>query len=363
MLPPRFLAIAVAATCLTSGAMVGPAVAQQARQTAQGGDAASSYTWHVKSTRSRDEFRGLAAVSRDVAWVSGETGTVLRTTNRGASWRDVSPPAAAGRALRDIEAFGTQQAVTLSIGKGRQSRIFSTSDGGQTWTEVFRNVDPGAFYDCMAFSHDGIGLALSDPVDGYFRLARSTNFGKTWHVESTHGMPPALANEFAFAASGTCIISGPGHRFWFATGGTHPRVFTSADGGLHWSVTRTPMRGGAAAGIYSIAFRNPHHGVVVGGDYTDETNGARAAAHTVDGGRSWKLSARQVGGYRSGVSFLPSGRSVVAVGPTGSDVSTDGGRTWSGFDTARYDGVHCAPDGACWASGTEGRVAVLAYPR
>lgn len=351
----------VAAAALASSAVAAPAVAQRAVST---GANASSYSWRVTATGSTDEFRGLAAVSRDVAWVSGEQGTVLRTTNRGATWENVSPPAAAGRALRDIEAFSANDAVTLSIGKGRQSRIFSTTDGGSTWQEVFRNVDPAAFYDCMAFTRDGTGLALSDPVNGYFRLARSTNFGKTWRVQSTKGMPPALTNEFAFAASGTCIISGPVHRFWFATGGTRPRVFASSDGGRHWTVTRTPIRGGASAGIYSIDFRDPRHGVVVGGDYTDETNGARAAAHTVNAGRTWTLSQRQVGGYRSGVSYVPRApHTVIAVGPTGSDVSSNGGKTWTGFDTARYDGVQCASDGGCWASGTDGRVAVLLRPR
>lgn len=47
-------------------------------------------------------------------------------------------------------------------------------------------------------------------------------------------------------------------------------------------------------------FRGPRQGVVVGGDYTDETNGERAAAWTGDDGHAWHPSRRQVGGYRSG---------------------------------------------------------------
>jgi len=47
------------------------------------------------------------------------------------------------------------------------------------------------------------------------------------------------------------------------------------------------------------------------------------------------------------------------VGPSGSDVSTDGGRTWSTFDTESFDSVECTHDGACWASGEQGRVGVL----
>jgi hypothetical protein len=52
-------------------------------------------------------------------------------------------------------------------------------------------------------------------------------------------------------------------------------------------------------------------------------------------------------------------RTALAVGPTGSDVSTDGGRNWRPFDTGTFDAVQCAPDGSCWASGAKGRIARL----
>jgi hypothetical protein len=49
---------------------------------------------------------------------------------------------------------------------------------------------------------------------------------------------------------------------------------------------------------------------------------------------------------------------LIAVGPTGSDVSDDGGRTWRAFDTTPLDAVDCVPL-TCWASGPNGAVAVL----
>ena len=330
-----------------------PAAANAART-------ADQFDWRVTPTGTTEEFRGLAAVSASVAWVSGEEGSVLRTTDGGASWVDRSPAAAEGLALRDIEAFDAQRAVALSIGPGEDSRIFRTSNGGRTWVEVFRNSDEAAFYDCMAFSPNGRGLALSDPVDGFFRLAATSDRGRTWHVLSTAGMPAALDGEFAFAASGTCIVSAPGGNFWFATGGVErPRIFHSSDFGQHWTVAETPLRGGPTAGIYSIDFRNARQGVIVGGDFADETNGSDAAATTTDGGQTWRLSTVPVGGYRSGVAYVSHGpRQIVAVGPTGSDVSVDGGRTWRHFDDDRYDSIQCVRN-TCWASGTDGRVAVL----
>lgn len=322
----------------------------------------SIFHWRVTPTGSQDEFRGLAAVSATVAWVSGETGTVLRTTDGGKTWDNVSPPAAKGLALRDIEAFGADRAVTLSIGKGKHSGVFATSDGGKTWTRTFTNHNGNAFFDCMAFSSDGSGLAVSDPVNGRFRLIASPDRGQTWRLLVPKRMPKALPNEFGFAASGTCLISGPGRQYWLASGGDHPRVFHTLDGGDTWTVANTPIRGGASAGIYSIAFHGANDGVIVGGDYTDPTDRKAAAATTTDGGLTWTLSHREVYGYRSGVAWVKGQRGLaVAVGPTGSDVSRSRGNYWANFDSQWYDGVECAQGGygACWASGTNGRVAVL----
>jgi photosystem II stability/assembly factor-like uncharacterized protein len=326
---------------------------------AQAHSNSAQVSWRITPTGSSDQFRGLAAVSAQVAWVSGEKGTVLRTTDGGATWADVSPPAAAGLALRDIEAFNDKHAVTLSIGPGKQSGIFVTHNGGRTWKRTFTNHNCNAFYDCMAFSSDGTGLALSDPVNGHFRLAATHNHGQTWKLLVPQHIPDALDGEFAFAASGTCLVSGPGHEYWAVSGGVeHPRVFHTSDGGLNWTVADTPLRGGPSAGIYSVAFRGDSDGVAVGGDYADPDNRAAAAGVSDDGGQTWRLSSRQVFGYRSGVAYVTD-RVVVAVGPTGSDVSRNGGLSWSHFDDDWYDGVECATDGTCWASGTSGRVAVL----
>jgi photosystem II stability/assembly factor-like uncharacterized protein len=298
-------------------------------------------------------------VSAKVAWVSGESGTVLRTTTGGTSWRNVSPAGAKGLALRDIEARDGQHAVALSIGPGKQSGIFVTDDGGARWRRTFTNHNRSAFYDCLAFSKDGTGLAMSDPVNGHFRFVISRDWGHSWKLRVPHSIPRARG-EFGFAASGTCLVGGPGQQFWAASGGRHPRIYHTFNAGYTWSARPTPIRRGPTAGIYSIAFHGPSLGIAVGGDYTDPTSRTAASATSRDGGRTWSLSRRQVYGYRSGVAFF-TGRIAIAVGPTGSDVSRNGGATWSNFDQRSFDSVECAKDGTCWASGSHGAVAVFEH--
>jgi photosystem II stability/assembly factor-like uncharacterized protein len=320
------------------------------------------YAWQLTPTGSTAGLRGLSAISADVAWASGSLGTVLRTVDRGATWQNVPPPGTSALQFRDIEAFDAQNAVILSIGSGTDSRVYVTSDGGQSWTQTFTNDDPNAFYDCMTFFDRKRGLALSDPVDGRFRIIATKDGGRSWSVVQAD-MPAALPGEFAFAASGQCIVSEGGKHAWFATGGgAESRVFRSDDRGESWEVTSTPVPSGPSAGIFALAFRNPRHGLVVGGDFAAPTVAPDAVALSDDAGATWRLATSPPGEYRSGAHWV-TGREIVAVGPTGSDVSYDRGNTWVRFDDGSFDTVDCATPRACWASGTQGRVAFLIRSR
>jgi len=341
-------------------------------------------SWQLRPVATAEQFRGLDAVSREVAWVGGSNGSVFRTVNGGHTWANVSPPDAAGKTLRDVAAFGRNRAVVLAIGTGEDSRVYRTDDGGQTWTRTFTNPDPNAFYDCMAFSDPRHGLAVSDPPDGKFRIIATHDGGRTWQVRSNAGMPPALDGEFAFAASGTCLTTSGKHDFWFATGGgAQARVFHSRDFGETWTVSATPVLSSPSAGIFSLAFRDGRHGIAVGGDFLATGGSADALAVTSDGGHTWRLVPAEdaPGVYRSGSAFVqrPASRSrhgrthatriALAVGPTGSNISFDGGRSWTalaqvGADPAHggFDSVECAGDGSCWASERNGKVARLTFP-
>jgi photosystem II stability/assembly factor-like uncharacterized protein len=316
-------------------------------------------SWKPVPSGSDQQHRGLDAVDERVAWVGGSAGEVLRTTDGGRTWQDVSPPDSAGLLFRDVEAQDARRASVMSIGEGDASRIYTTADGGRSWRLAFVNDDPSAFYDCMDFYDGGRrGLALSDPVDGKFRIAATSDSGRSWHVLPDEGMPQAVEGEFAFAASGTCLVTS-GRDAWFASGGGASRVFRSHDGGLTWTVATAPIPASEAGGVFSLAFRNPREGVIVGGDFTAPDNGADASGLSRDGGRTWR-GGGDLSGYRSGVDWVSGARAtLIAVGPTGSDVSFDGARSWTAFDTAPYDAVDCVRR-TCWASGPAGAVAVLA---
>jgi photosystem II stability/assembly factor-like uncharacterized protein len=290
--------------------------------------------WQVQPTGSTERLRGVSAVSDRVAWASGNKGTVVRTADGGRTWSALPVPGAESLDFRDIEAIDERSAYVLAIGGGDKSRIYKTTDAGSHWTLQFTNPDPKAFYDAIAFWDERSGIAVGDPVDGRFAVLRTTDGGTTWTPIPEANRPTSLPGDGMFAASGTCLAAlAPGHA-WFGTGGAaRARVLRSTDRGLTWSEADTPIAAGtSSAGIFSVAFNDGQHGLIVGGDYRKEQESSDNLAATNDGGKTWApIGSTRLRGFRSGVVFVPgsSGRRVVAVGPSGSDISVDGGKTWS----------------------------------
>jgi photosystem II stability/assembly factor-like uncharacterized protein len=358
----RFVrAAAVCAAVAGLSAVVAPAAGAATGSARPGAGQAAwrQLSWRLVDTGTQTHFRGLSVVSREVAWLGGYDGVVLRTVDGGRSWINASPAGASALQFRDIEAFSATRAVAMAAGTGTDSRLYVTTNGGRSWRLAYRNTNPQAFFDCMAFFTPRHGLVLSDPVNGKFRILSTRNGGHDWTVLPNAGMPPALPGEAGFAASGECLTTW-GHDAWFGSGGsTASRVFASRDGGLTWHVATTPMVTGPTAGVFALAFRTPLAGVAVGGDFANPTAAAKVAALSFLGS-PWFSPPLGPAGYRSGVTWVPrTFATVIAVGLTGSDVSFDGGLHWYTFDTGQFDTVSRAPDGSCWASGDLGRVAIL----
>jgi photosystem II stability/assembly factor-like uncharacterized protein len=320
-------------------------------------------TWTITPTNSTRQFRGLSPVSDEIVWVSGTAGTVLRTTNGGATWAKVSPSLLPENAttfeFRDIQAFSAKVAIIMSIGEGNASRVYLTRDGGREWKRTFVNQEATAFYDCMAFENERHGLAMSDPVNSKFRLIETWNGGASWDIVDPSGMPAALAGEAGFAASGTCLEAAAG-RWYLASGGVDPGRIYRSNNGRDWKVSNSSIAGGPAAGVFSVRFRDAKRGIAVGGDYENPLRNVNISSWSDDGGAMWRASEDFPAGYRSGVSWVPHRKATaVAVGTSGSDLTLDGGRTWQNFDNGTFDAVECIRKHVCWASGSKGRVAKL----
>jgi len=323
----------------------------------------------------------VSPVNSRVVWASGTGGTYVVTTDGGAHWKAGVVPGAESLQFRDVQGVSDKVAYLMSIGNNTTDfKIYKTVDGGANWTIEFTNELANAFYDCFAFWTPKRGLAHSDSVNGVFPELRTTD-GLTWQSIASN-MPPALTGEASFSSSGTCITTQGGQNAWITTGGASiSRILATRDGGDTWNAYDTPLVSSPSAGGLSVAFRDPWHGIVGGGDLADDT--AIDAATSEDGGQTWTLTAKPpVQGtifclaYVRGVSHEHDeawdddhGRAVVITTETQPNYDSgfaawtpDEGQTWFPIaNVSGYWGVAFANRHAGWFVGNNGQILKVSF--
>lgn len=311
------------------------------------------------------------------------------------------PPDGAALDFRAVQAFDANTAIVMSAGTGDLSRLYKTTDGCKSWKLALTNPDgpDEGFFDALLFITPQFGLVFGDPpreqrlatsnkqlatatatptatamrnpVEGgyiLFRIRVTHDFGETWIPVVSFGdagvnLAP-LPGEGLFAASNSSAVVLDG-TLWIGTGGgrvlkrklyetpeqrTHHFESAGCAGqgdpiskscGIPWMDWRnvtTPLAGeGGTAGIFSLAFRSAQVGVAVGGDYKKPGESARTAGYTVDGGVHWLAAERPPHGYRAAIAFDTATKTWIAVGPNGTDGSSDDGRTWVALKPAASD--------------------------
>ncbi len=326
---------------------------------------ADAQWWKVQTSGLDTNLRGVSAaytpdekgVPAPVVWASGSNGVILRSLDEGTTWQRLHVLGGDALDFRGIVAFNASTAYVMSSGEGEKSRLYKTTDGGETWKLQYTDKRKEFFLDSIACLSETHCFALSDPIDGKFLLLSTTD-GQHWNPLLSGNMPAALPGEGAFAASNTCL-SLSGEEIFFGTGGPAARLFRSPDSGRTWSVAETPIaHGNASSGIFSIARAHEKIIVVVGGDYQDPARASGVAAYSLDEGRTWQLSTQQPGGYRSSVACVDDAL-CAAIGPNGEDVSL--GRVsaalWKPTDSLNLNAVAILDFKHGWAVGPKGTVA------
>ena len=329
-------------------------------------------TLTVQNSGTTNSLIAVSPVNSRVVWAVGRFGTFTVTTDGGNTWHAGVIPGTETLQLRDVEGVSEKAAYAMSISPTGtvpgEFRIYKTEDGGATWTLQFQNTLDGAFYDCMAFWTPKKGITFSDSVNGVFPVIRTTD-GTTWQSIADK-MPPAQPFESSFASSGTCVATFGGQYAWIGTGGAPTaRVLKTTDGGDTWSAYDTPFaQTSAAAGIFSVAFRNPSNGIIAGGDLLAGATGTAQFARSSDGGHTWTLTNPPANtGTIYGAAYVR-GRgengdaAVVATSPNGTSWSPDEGTTW--YPLPGLHGlwaVAFATPQAGWLVGTNGQVVKMSF--
>ena len=324
--------------------------------------ASASGQWSPQKSNTVADLHGLSIVNAKIVWASGTGGTFVRTADGGETWRAGTVPGGEKLDFRNVYAVDGKTAYLMSIGNGTESRIYKTTDAGETWSLQYSEQNPKAFLDCMAFWDATHGIVVGDAVDGKAELL-TTSDGAHWMVLRPEAMPTAKDDEGS-PASGTCLATyteKKGRRksrhAWFVTENAS-RVFHTADAGKSWTASEAPLVTGLNQGVFSIAVMDADRLAIVGGDYDHPQLVKPNSAHTDDGGRTWKESSRRPGGYRWCVAIVPAtpGPTAFAVGPSGMDYSIDGGKNWDRMDEVAANTIGFADVHHGWAVGQKGQI-------
>jgi len=125
-------------------------------------------TWNPVESGTELALTDVAFVDINHAWVSGDKGLILFSTDGGLTWgrRDTGVEAR----LLSVSFIGVDEGVVV----GENGTILMTTDGGMTWQ---RSVSPTSLrLNAVAFSEDGTAWAVGDEGT----MLRSRDGGVTW---------------------------------------------------------------------------------------------------------------------------------------------------------------------------------------
>jgi photosystem II stability/assembly factor-like uncharacterized protein len=256
----------------------------------------------------------VSALDAQHAVAAGDSGTVLTTSDGGASWaaHDIGIAGAHVADLSFVDANDGWAAVWVqprNVGP-YQALIMHTTDGGATWAKVGFAWHPEAV-DFVDASHGWVcgGNTVWSTGDG----------GLTW---SARNLAPNLElNDVAFTDDSHGWAVG----FRSTEHGSHnyPIILATTNGGASWHEQYSPPGQGE---LYSVSFVTADRGWAVGNG-TGDVSGAIVLA-TTDGGVTWSPQSLATSSYLTGATFVDAGHGWLA-GGSDAYATTDGGATWT----------------------------------
>jgi photosystem II stability/assembly factor-like uncharacterized protein len=252
------------------------------------------------------------------------------TDDAGASWSDITPPGLSSRQRYAVQFLDHQHGWLEASGGGTRAHpvVFSTTDGGHTWTNTRLPAPPGVIAPAW--------LSFISPQEGWVSVQRegSSAFSFADLFHTTDG--GATWERLSIPIAGDLRFYDSDHG-WVAGGAAGNQLFSTSDGGRSWQQRSviTPARFRGDSPTYSVpTFFDPSNGVlpVTFGSYHESIPSGEAFFTTSNGGASWTLAATvrskfPMGGDQpmSAAVLTPSNWLVIQHGGRTVDVIRNGG--------------------------------------
>ena len=238
----------------------------------------------------------------------GRGGTTLRTSDTGNTWQTSFEPGRANWTDVANPAPGLLVAAGwFSVFSTQNSGIFTSTDGGVTWT---RRLDAG-FPGTIAVSKLAFADALVGVAAGSLGIWRTDDGGQTWssvsNAPSTAGVVSGFGGGVAWADATTVLIYGG-----------QGTILRSTDAGLNWTDVSNPA---ITSTYYDMAFNSAGVGIAVGP--------SGQVARSSGGGDNWQEVITPMSDAGTAVAFADD-LTVVVMGNLSQTMrSIDAGQTWN----------------------------------
>jgi photosystem II stability/assembly factor-like uncharacterized protein len=223
--------------------------------------------WQIQNSGSANNLIGVDALSEQIAWIGGLNGTVLQTDDGGNTWNEVWGLSDTLH-IYNIEGLDADNALVSAWSEDSSTTyIFRTNDGGLSWLSVYEQAY--GFIDDITMFNQTEGVAIGDPVGGFWTILKTTDGGHTWlPIPEARA---ALENEYGLRNGVTWVSEFTG---WVGT--TGPRAYRIEDSGQSWTQVEILF----LPNVRALAFTSTGTGMAVA--WTGEL------AKTMDGGDNWE---------------------------------------------------------------------------
>jgi photosystem II stability/assembly factor-like uncharacterized protein len=257
--------------------------------------------WSPVSSGTTNNLNGVYLLDSGTAFAVGEAGTILKTTDAGATWAPLT--SGTTTTLHAVYFFDVTQGVAV----GEQGLILRTTNGGTGWQSVASGVSDNL----QSISFSGVnGICGGDSQT----ILYSTDSGVSWQIGQGGFFGGGFPGAHMLSAN-TGFVAGQNSIF-------QPLVGATTDGGTSWEFQAFYFDGNEG-GCTDIFFFDQNVGLVSGILF----DGRGAISRTTDAGMNWSTSL-----YDQAIEGLdfPQTTSGFAVGWGGRILhTTDAGVTWS----------------------------------
>jgi photosystem II stability/assembly factor-like uncharacterized protein len=251
-----------------------------------------------------------------------------RTTNAGETWKpdSIVIPGVKGCGIGNIFALNkdTAYATVFAPSPPGGGYIVCTRNGGTTWeiqSSATFSADKG-FPNFVYFFNKNEGVCGGDPNNGYFEIYTTSNGGNTWTRVPSANIP----NEFSDEYGTVNMYDAVSDTVWFGT--SRGRVYRSINKGLTWTVTSTGI-----SGQTDVKFRNGNLGYAF---TKSDASGNFVLKRTFNGGNTWTTVTLEPYFLEGDLAYVPGTKKAwinVSSGfPSGTSFSTDDGGTFRSID-------------------------------